>query len=217
MVATLTTLISRVRSVVRDTSGDFVTDTDVTQWINEAITDIAARQGIVESEFSGTTADNSIALPPSGSTETLIVDSLILGDDGDEVVFVDDEIWQAYADAGASPTFTLGKIFAEVIYIYPTPTASIAFVLRATHVPVPLSAGSDTHALPLHMERKITDYAKAMAFYKLDDISRGDRHMAMYEEGLFPIASGREISRPGPNTLVPVEGPFDMDYESRHF
>jgi hypothetical protein len=217
MVATLTTLISRVRSVTRDTSGDFVTDTDITQWINEAITDIAARQAIVESEFSGSTSDNSIALPPSGSTETLMVETLILGDEGDEVVFVDDEIWQAYSDSGAVPTFTLGKVFAEVIYLYPGPTSATDYILRATHVPAPLTTGSDTHALPLHMERKITDYAKAMAFYKLDDIGRGDRHMSMYEEGLFPVATGREIARPGPMTLVPVEGPFDMDYEARHF
>src|SRR5512134_3714890 len=158
MTADLTTLIARVRSVMRDTSGDFMTDTDITAWRNGAIADIASRQQRIERAVTGTTSDNSIALPPSAGTETLTVDYLSLGTEGDEVVFVDDEIWQSYVDAGASPVFTLGRIYNEIIYVYPTPAANTAYTLRCTSVPAQLSAGGDLHTLPLHMERKLVEY-----------------------------------------------------------
>jgi len=217
MAATLTTLISRVRSVVRDASGDFVTDANITQWLNEAITDISARQEVVEDELTGTTSDNTVDLPPSGSDEVLIVKSLILGTEGDDVVFVDDDVWQSYHDAGADPDYTLGKVFNETIELYPTPDSGTAYALRFTKVPAPFTTGTDVHALPLHMERKLTDYATAYACYKLDDTNRGDRYMALYEMGLFPVATGRETKRPGPMTLVPIAGPFDLDYDAQHF
>lgn len=217
MVATLTTLIGRVRSVTRDASGDFVTDGDITQWINEAIVDVAARQEVVEQQIQDVTTGYVIALPPSGTSEVLNIESLLLGDDGDDVVFVDTDTWQTYHDAGADPDYTLGRVFNEAIELYPAPEDGTAYALRFSYVPAPLSAGGDTHALPLHLERKLTDYASAYALYKMDDVTRGDRYMAMYENGLYPVATGRETARPGPMTLVPIAGPFDIDIEAMHF
>lgn len=217
MADTLTELIARVRSVVRDASGDFITDGDITAYLNEALTDIAARQQLIESEFTGTTSGNTIALPPSAGTETLTVDYLSIGTEGDEVVFVDDEIFQSYVDAASQPVFTLGRIYNEVIVLYPTPETGTDYTLRCTSVPAQLSGGGDTHTLPLHMERKLVEYAMAKSLYKEGELERGDRFMALYENGLFPVASGRETQRPGPFTLVPIEGPFDVDWEGKHW
>jgi len=217
MTATLTQLIGRVRSVVRDASGDFVTDADITQWLNEAITDLSARQELVEAEVTGTTSGFTLALPPSGTGEVLFVKSLMLGIDGDDVIFVDDDIWQTYHDSGAEPDYTMAKVFAETIELYPTPDTGTDYALRFSKIPAPLTSGSSTHALPLHMERKLTDYAAAYACYKMDDVGRGDRYMALYENGLLPVASGSETARPGPMTMVPIAGPFDIDFDAAHF
>jgi hypothetical protein len=217
MSATLTVLISRVRSIVRDSSADFITDVDITQWLNEAMTDIAARQEILDAEQTGTTSTYQITLPPSGTNEVLVIDSLVLGTDGDDVAFVDAETWQSFFDSGADPDYTLGRVYNEKIELYPTPDSGTAYTLRYSYVPAPLSAGGDVHPLPRHLERKMTDYACAYACYKMDDVGRGDRYMSMYEQGLFPVATGRETARPGPITMVPIAGPFDLDVEAMHF
>jgi hypothetical protein len=219
MTLTLTQLRARVRTNIRDTAGDFVTDADITQWLNEAMIDIASRQEILENVFTGTWgATNDLALETlSATTEVLTIQQLLLGTSGDNVIFVDDDIWQSYADSGADPGYTLGKVYAETIYLYPTPDFGTEYQLQATVTPVVLAADGDVHPLPQGFEPNMIQYATGFAYYKLSEPGLGDRMMQMYEQGLFPKTTGRETTKPGPITLIPVEGPFDVDVAARHY
>lgn len=209
--ATLTQLIARVRTVLRDDAAVFVTDPDVTVWLNDAYTDLATRTDTIEGTFSGTTAGATLALPPTGTSVVSRPTSLRLGLAGDDdVVFVDDDVWNSWFDSGATPEFTLGRVYAHQIELYPTPTTGTAYTLRALLIPAPLAAGADVHLLPIQLERKLVLYAQAQAKLKLAEDTSAQEYLAMYEQGLPAVSIGTEQQNPGPFTLIPMAGPWDV-------
>jgi hypothetical protein len=189
-----------------------VDDTDITAWLNEAIDDLAARTGVVEQRYTGTTS--GLTISPNAAVERVI--SLRIDDDVD-VAFVDDETWWAWYDSEATPDQTLGRLQDGVIQLYPTPDTGLDWALHAIIIPTHLSAGSDTHELPISFERKMVAYAQSMGKLKEGDLGESDRYMATYEQGLPGVNLERNRQVPGPLNLIPVPGPFDIDADSAHF
>lgn len=213
MADTFTELVARVRSMVPDVDGDFVTATDIGNWINESYFDLADRLDVITQEFTGTTSGDTIALPPSGATTVKRVASLRI-DDAD-VTFVDDATFNAYVDSEADPDFTIAREFDGSIELFPEPDSGLDYALRCYIVPGTLS-GSDEHELPMWTERKMVDYAVYRAMQKGGELSRADSFLATYEQGLPEPSMGKDRSIPGPITLAPIVSPFDLDPEARH-
>jgi len=217
VAATLTELISAIRSITRDDPGNIVDDTDIRGYVNEAITDLGARLELFDKTITGVTATNTIALPPTPATDPAMVEPLhlILGA-SDEVQWVDDETWDVWSSSGDTPARTLGRIFAGVAELYPTPAVGTAFTLRYKRLPTLLDSGQDLHELPLQLERKLVEYGKFQALMALGRQDEASTWLALYESGLLPPDTGRRKSMPLPLAIEIESGPFDTDIEVMH-
>lgn len=214
--ATLSQLQARVTTNLRDSVNAYIDLTDINAWLNEAYYDLAARFELLERETAATTAAGfTIALPTTSNTETLEILSLRLGS-ADDVLFVDSQLWNDMKDKGLSPSATIGRVFGANIELYPTPTTGTAYVLRCNYIPAPLASGADVHVLPLQVERKLVEYATAKSKYKDGQLDEGDRLMMLYEQGLPKFNASQTRHHPGPWTLLPEPGPFDLDPDAQH-
>lgn len=215
-MADLDELISRVRNSLEDSAGGYITDGEITDWLNEAYLDIAARQGLLQATLSTTmgaagtsVANGTIDLPD----DFLVIIGLRLGGDTNTRLVDDNEFWAHYDD-GASPIDTLYRVYNDKIELYPAPTSGTEVSLRYTRKPVPLSAGSDEPAIPEPEHKRMVRYAQAHGMRKEEREGLSDRYLAEYEEGL-PALNSRARMLPGPFTLSFVPGPFDR-VDSRH-
>jgi hypothetical protein len=195
MAATAAELMGRARSFLRDSGGGFIEDTDLLAWINEAITDIAARTQVLHNQVSGTTT-GTIPLPAGVNPDLVEIISLRLGQD--DVEFIDDLAFNATSDAARTTLHSLARVFKNVIELYPTPVVAKAYTLRYAKIPDALVNGSDIHGLPLQMERKLVEYPVAQGKYKDGLTDEADRWLARYEQGLPRVSNGRERFLTGP-------------------
>jgi hypothetical protein len=215
----LTEMTSRVRSVVRDADSLFITDNDITDWLNEGAGDLASRLDILRKEVTGSMSGspgNTIALPPTPTDQEPVLRITMLRLATVEVEFVDDDTWYAYSDSGFNLPHTIGREFGGTVYVYPTPSTGTTYSLQYSYLPQALSAGADISPLPCQFHMKLVRYAQAQAYYKLDEMGRADRAMANYEQGLPPVDLGGVKLVPGPVVLQMTPGPFDLDDE-QHF
>ncbi len=206
---------SRVRAVVRDSAGTFVTDGQIDDWINEAYLDIVARERLLVAESSstmgsaGTSVANGTVDFPADFISPL---SLRLGTD--DVEFVDDVTFWNRQDDASTPVNTLGRVFNDKIELYPKPTSGTAFRLRYVRKPTALSSGSDAPAIGEEYHRKLVDYAKAQALLKEGrELGVADRYRADYERDLAPL-NPRSRMTPGPLTMRRELSVWDT--EGRH-
>ena len=193
---------SRVRSVMRDTAGTFITDTEIDEWINEAALDLAVRLKLLQDEATGTTTGSTIALPAN----FLSLMGLRLATK--DVAFVDPETWWGWSNGGGSPPRTLGRIFEGNLELYPTPDTGKAYALRYVRTPLAITTSQDSE-LPESLHVKHVHYARAHAKLKDDRADEGDRYLALYEANLPAPSREKDRLFPTPGGFVPVAGPFD--------
>jgi hypothetical protein len=208
-MATFGNLVEQVYAVLRDSGRQFIRESDVQDWINEAQLDIVARLDLNHGTTTEVTeaigaGDNTIALP-TGFVEVI---SLRLGDD-DDAEFTSGANWNAWSDDGAEPGHTLYRIFGSVIELYPTPDAGTEYTLRFVKEPTTLDSAEDTPGIPTHLHRKLVFYARAMALAQEKDFQGSTYWLGLYEDGLPPVPSGREKYVPGPVQVTPAAGVFD--------
>jgi hypothetical protein len=212
MTATLGELTDRVRVVMRDSDGRFITDDVIANWLNEAQQDLAARIALLDYEVSSTTSGSTIALPSGTSAPLLEAIQLQVGTgDGSEVEFTNIDNFQMWQDSTSQPGNTLGIVFNGNIELYPAPTTGTAYRLRYKGMPPIMEGSDDLHSLPVQLERKLVQYAQSQAKYMDGEEGEGDRYLQMYEQGLPPVSIGRESFQPGPMQLVPEPTWFDLD------
>lgn len=210
-MADLTELISRVRNSIEDSDGGYISDGEITDYLNEAYLDITARQGFLQTTLSTTmgaagtsVANGTIDLP----TDFIALHNLRLGTETRTRLVDDDEFYLNY-DEDTVPTETLYRIFNDKIELYPRPASGTAVVLRYSKKPTALSAGADVPAIPETEHKRMVRYAQAHAYRKEEREGLSDRALAEYEEGL-PALNSRARMLPGPFTLTMPPGPFDV-------
>jgi hypothetical protein len=190
----------RVRSVVRDTQGSFITDEDVENWLNEGQSELAQRLGILQIEITNTTpgaaqiADGSLTLP----SDLIDVISLSLDTTAGEVAITDDRTFASYADSAASFGSTLGRIFGGAIVLYPAPADGSTYRLRYVRDLPSLDTTTEEAegALPAELHLRMVHYARAQAMWKLKDMERGRVYFELFSEGLPPHPLGRSRNTP---------------------
>lgn len=211
-MTTLIQLKERAKSFGRDTSGGFVTDQDYADWANEASYDLAARLHLFDKEVSGTTATNEIALPPASNPALIQLDQLTLA--AEIVTFVDPDVFSRAVTNNATFGFTIGRIYADVIRLLPTPKVGTAYVMHYKMLPAEMVNGTDVVTLPAHLERKLVAYMVAMERQKSNEDASG--WFAIYEQDLPSVQVGREKFFPGPLTFTFEPNSFDLDPEAKH-
>lgn len=166
------------------------------------------RLRVLQREEVGTVTNGNIGLPD----DCLQILSLRLTKD--DVEFVDDATWNAFSDADAHISHTIGRVFAKTIELYP-PSGG-AYSLRYAYAPTPMELPEDVPDLPLHLHQKLPNYAVAMCRYKEGQIAEGDRMLGVYEASLPPAPLGILTLRPGPLSVGFAPGPWDTDPDTIH-
>lgn len=212
MTLTLLDLQERVWTQLRDEDHEFITSEDVTAWLNDAQTELAARLDLIRREVTLTTDGTNLLTLPDDFLKAL---SLRIGTD--DVEFIDDDIFNAWVDSTNSPSSTIARIFGNVFELYPTPVTATSVLLRYAALPTELVEASDVCELPAQWHAHLSFYAIAQGFAKEKDVYMTDRWLARWEEGLPQMPYGRERLDPGPMNFVPYMGPFDgFDDGERH-
>lgn len=202
-------LANQVWSLTKD-KGTQVTRDDIEAWVNEAQMDLATRLGLDQVEKPGTITGGTVPLPAVAGTdrEVVRIHSLRLGGD-DDVEFVDDDVFHTWADSGDNPGHTLGRVFAGVVELYPTPADGTAYELRHDAIPMPLHADDDVSSLPHHLHVKLLFWARWMGLSKVGQDERAVAFYQLYEAGLPERELGQGKLTPGPLSLSIEPGPFD--------
>jgi hypothetical protein len=194
--------ISRVRRGLRDDavadSDRFISDDEILQWVNEGLLDVSDRTHAVRNTAVGTT-DGTPYLP-------LPVDYL-----GMNEVYIggvpwnkadDNEEWNDWAYSNSEPTQGLWRIVENTVQVFPLPASGTPWTVYYTAQPITFGGpdGTDLSNVPVSLQSKVIQYARAFAHWRLRDYYDGDRYMSLYESGLGPGLAVRptdgEASRP---------------------
>ncbi len=215
-MTTLSQLIERASTVIRDSDGLFITPNDMVQWCNEAITDIAARTETYEvTETGAIPLEETLPIPGTTTPELIAEFSIVLGTN-DRVEFVDSDTFDLWVDATTTPTPTIGRVNGDNFEFYPVPDAGTDYELRYKGLPLPLASSGDVFPLASIFERKVIAYMRYQAKMKDGDTNLASGYLGEYEQGLPAVRSGRVRANPGPMTLTVEPNTFDSNPDATH-
>lgn len=210
---TLTDIISRVRSVIRDSAGTFISDTEITEWANEAQLELAVRMRLLQEEDTEadlTEGTNTITTPATFLAQS----SLRIGTD--DVEFVSDDVWNSWADSETTPDHTIARVFDDLIELYPTPSSGFTYKLRYQRKPAVLINGSDTPEIPEHLHIKLLHYCRYNALLAMGELQQANTYIGLYEQGVGRKGLPDRKWMTTPGQMVVARGPFDTD-DASHF
>jgi hypothetical protein len=107
-------------------------------------------------------------------------------------------------------------VFENQIEFYPTPETGLTVTLRYKRLSQPLIDGEDEHELPTQLERKLLEYAKAQSRFMDGDFQAGRDWLALYEQGLPPVSSGRDRFFTRPIAFSRQPNAWDLQAEAKH-
>ncbi len=210
----LSDMISRVRSIMRDDAGIFITNQDITAWLNEGLLDLAWRTRSVQLYICGTIPAGTwqVTLPPRFQEVSLMRTQLSAQTDPSQpfqpVTFVDDDAWENWQVQQGSPPNVIARIFGPNIEIYPAPLLPTVYDLKYVGQPLALAGPGDQTDLPQELQLKVIRYAMAMGMLKSQQYIAYEMAMQEYNEGLAPV-NPQARTMPGPLQIALVAGPFD--------
>jgi hypothetical protein len=209
-MATWAEIRERTYQVVRDVPRTFVKEDFIDMSIMEAIEELTGELPIMEIELEGTTSDGTVALPDY--VRDIRYFKLEHDDYPDPVEIVDDDVFNTYQEDGATPSRTLGRVFNNVMELYPAPTVSTDYTLRYTKF------SQSVVDLPRHLVPAVVYYARAQAMYAFGEAGMGDRYMNEFERrkarwiGTAAAKSMPSSLRWEPGRMDTVEGATHMGH-----
>ncbi len=202
---TLVQMRTRVRRVLRDADGSFISDGEIDDLLNEAQLEIAARTLSIQKNTTGTFTTYQLALP----ADYLAVTSLRVGSELEDVEWVDDATWDSWSRSESDPPRSIARVFANNFEVYPSPDSGTAYTLRYARTPTLLSGDSDVPEVVMAYQHNMIHYAQAYSKLKDGETGEHEAYLSMFRENL-PETSGPTTNyKPGPFTIRFEAGPFD--------
>lgn len=174
-MATLTTLLSRVRSNINETTARFFTDAELTTWLNNGCKDIARRAEVIQhfdTTVSAIAGTNKYALP----TDVIRVHRVEFMPTGQTQIYplqasTQQELDQVFgtnqAQQGTTPLYYAiwgypGGVGAAALtmQVYPVPATSGTFNIFYYAVPVDMVGGTDVAQIPAGWEELLVLYCE---------------------------------------------------------
>ena len=179
-------IATRVKRQFGDEAGAQITDQDIIRWCNDAQTDIAINNDLLQvSAYTATTAGTQKYTVPSN---LLILRSVKWQGVKLQMVSMEE------ADAltlSTSPTSPAGVPttywqFARQIYLWPVPAANGTsdLVLYYTRQPVVITATTDTPELPLQYHNRLVEYCIAQAAELDDNLQQYAMKMSQFKQNI---------------------------------
>lgn len=190
-LTSLGSMISRVRSLINDTTQDLVTDEEIRIWLNEAQTNIGNRANDWAFVTASTTANltastNSYSLP----SDAKIIKHISIVDGSDEIPL--DYITETqYRDLRADVTTTAvpsyWTVFGGSILLYETPSATVTSGLIISYIKTPAELTDPTDTTGVPEPKILVDYAVAMCLKKKGDYTSSGIFDGAYERGIAQL------------------------------
>ena len=209
-MATLANLRTRVSAKLGlDTTAGGTDETLLDSWANEAVLDVLLKTGVYRSSATMTLTANTkdYTLP----SEILAVDELyITGSNGDRPLTrasTQDLLYMRRATSTSGDVMFYAVNGANLLMVYPTPTAADTLTVYYTPRPTAMSSGahdpsSTTYGgIPAEHHKAIEYYCLWQGGDYLDDqsSSQGQRYLDLYEKELAKIR--RAVRRKGGKRL----------------
>ena len=194
---TVQTVIDRARYDLNETTASFWSDTELQQWINEAIWEINSKTRCLEKAVSTQTlAEDDYDYAITGnwlSIETIIHDSgTTTGDsDTDEasrrlytLKRIDIKDFGHTRETGRPKQYT---VWNDTLYIWPIPDSNVSgttLILFAINLPTDITSSTSSIETPAYFDHSILNYVKAKAYFKDKREAKGNYYMALFEKAL---------------------------------
>lgn len=217
-MTTASDLITRALYPLRDSAQDMFVDAEFVDYLNEAIVDLSARLRLFhEQDASCTITGSVIPLSAVGAGSDVLQVRWVTSPDGYQAIPVDPTTFKAYQieDPTRPETDPLYSIWDDTIYLHPLPVNGEVWGVGYYAIPAALTTGADTFPLARTWEAKVVRYLRAQGYYRLGEVSLGDREMSSYEQGL-PLTPLYDRNAPGSLTLTFEMGAFDIDPGAAH-
>jgi hypothetical protein len=180
----------RIRLDSTNTTTSFWTDTELTNWVNEACTDIARRAEVLEETYSYNAAasQSNFTLP----SNTIRVHRLEFMPTGSILTYpveykdynVMDTIWGTYQNVpSAFPAYYTmwGQPPAISIKVYPVPAVTGTYIAYYYALPTPVVNFTDVMNIPAGWSDMVSNYVEFTALRKARD-PRWQEAAALYQE-----------------------------------
>ena len=194
---TVQTIIDRVRYDINEPTASFWTDTELQQWINEAVWEINSKTRCLEKAVSNQAlAEDDYDYAISGdwlSIETIIHDSgTTTGDsDTDEasrrlytLKRIDIREFGHTRETGRPKQYA---VWNDMLYVWPIPDSTqsgTTLILFVVNLPTGVTSTSSAIETPAYFDHAILNYVKAKAYYKDKRDAKGNYYMALFEKAL---------------------------------
>lgn len=213
-MATLTSLITQVRSNVDEAAARYWSDAEITQWLNDGVKDIGRRTEAIQSfstsisVVAGTATYNlpadlirlhRIEFDPTGSTQIYPVKITTF----EEI----DSVWGINQASQASyPSYAViwgypGGAATLTIQLFPVPSQPGNLKLYYYRVPVLMVNGSDTPEIPGGWDDILVHYAEYRAKRKAKDPTWQEAKQ-LYEEEVVRLIDVTTYYHDNANTIT---------------
>lgn len=179
-------IATRVKRQFGDEAGAQITDADIIRWCNDAQTDIAINNDLLQvSAYTATTAGTQKYTVPSN---LLILRSVKWQGVKLQMVSMEEADALTLSTSSSSPTGvpTTYWQFARQIYLWPIPSTNGTsdLVLYYTRQPDALTATSDTPELPLQYHNRLVEYCIAQAAELDDNLQQYAMKMSQFKQNV---------------------------------
>lgn len=200
---TAQTIIDRARANLAERTADFWTDADIIQWTNSAVWEIVDQTRCLETGVSTITLqsltrsysmsgltwidvekveyDSGVTWEQAGSGATTFNPLYIY--DLDRAPFINLRLGRE-KETGTPKVFS---VWNNSIYLWPMPDTTIAgTTCYVYYVPLPsgVTTGASAIETPSYFDSAILDYVVAQAWYKAENVKRGDYFLALFYKRL---------------------------------
>lgn len=179
-------IATRVKRQFGDEAGAQITDADIIRWCNDAQTDIAINNDLLQvSAYTATTAGTQKYTVPSN---LLILRSVKWQGVKLQMVSMEEADALTLSTSTTSPAGVPNTYwqFARQIYLWPIPAANGTsdLVLYYTRQPVAITAVGDTPELPLQYHNRLVEYCIAQAAELDDNLQQYAMKMQQFKSGI---------------------------------
>lgn len=183
----------RVKRQFGDEAGAQITDADIIRWVNDAQTDIAVKNDLLQ--VSATTATTAGVQKYTVPTNLLILRSVRWkGVKLQPLTMEEADALTISGDTGARGTPVSFWQFARQIYVWPPPDANgtADLTLFYTRQPVVATLTSETPELPLQYHPRLVEYCIAQAAELDDNLQHFQVKMNQFEQGVENLKSNND-------------------------
>lgn len=188
----VTEIGTRVKRQFGDEAGAQINDSDIIRWVNDAMTDIAINNNLLQMKGSA----NTVAGTQAYNLPTDLLTLRSVSYQGLKLKpYSLEEADSLYMTSTNSQDTPVGYwLFAKQINLFPIPSTSVASALSIyyTRSPVAVTAVGDTPEIPVQYHPRIVEYCIAQAAESDDNLAQYQLKMSQFKQGIDSLKDNQD-------------------------